>query len=83
MSIKLNNYRIVKVDKRNWTFERLNKKNKWVQVGGYYATLDSTCKELKDFIIQENVDSDIDAKQLIEILTEIQITYHTIQIIGE
>lgn len=41
------NYRIVKIDKRNYTFERLQdvkKKNddvkkEWVQVGGYYDDL--------------------------------------------
>lgn len=84
MAISLNsNFRIVKVDKRNWTFEKLNNKNKWVQVGGYYATLETTCRELKDYIIQEGVDNISNARELISLLTEIQIKYQTIQIVGE
>jgi len=87
MAIMLNeNYRIVKIDKRNYTFERLQdvkKKNddvkkEWVQVGGYYDDLARTCKALKDYIVQDNVDETTDVYGLIKLLTDIQAHYQAI-----
>ena len=62
MAILLNNvYRINHIDSRNYIIEkkRISKKNNqesWVNVGGYYATIDQTCKALKDIIITDSVD---------------------------
>lgn len=60
----LDNFRIVKLDKLNLTFEeykeviRVNRKEedgrkviRWVQVGGYYSSLEETLKALKKYII--------------------------------
>ena len=81
-----NEYRIIKIDNRNLSFEKLkeNKKTKkleWVQVGGYYNTLDQTCKALKDFIVNDSVDNCTNVYELIEILTDIQVRYNTIDFV--
>lgn len=77
-----NEYRIIKIDVRNLSFEKLNKKtNKWVQVGGYYNTLDQTCKALKDYIVNDSVDNCTNVYELIEILTDIQVRYNTIDFV--
>lgn len=75
-----NDYRIIKIDSMNLSFEKLNKKtNKWFRVGGYYPNLELTCKALKDFIVNESVDNCTNVYELIELLTEIQIKYATIE----
>lgn len=76
-----NEYRIIKIDARNLSFEKLNNKNKWVQVGGYYNTLDQTCKALKDYIVNDSVDNCTNVYELIEILTDIQVRYNTIDFV--
>lgn len=74
-----NDYRIVKVDIRNLTFEKLNKKtNKWLQVGGYYPNLELTCKALKEFIVNDGIDTCENVYELIQLLTDIQVRYETI-----
>ena len=78
-----NDYRIVKVDIRNLTFEKLkeNKKTKqkeWVQVGGYYPNLELTCKALKEFIVNDGIDTCENVYELIQLLTDIQVRYETI-----
>lgn len=84
MAILINNdYRIRKIDSKNITFEQLTeikKKNgsttkEWVQVGGYYPNLDQTCKALKDYIVNQSVDTCTNVYELIELLTDIQAKY--------
>lgn len=78
-----NDYRIVKIDNRNLTFEeyKANKKGEksWTQVGEYYPNLDQTCKALKEYIVNTNVETCKNVYELIELLTDIQIRYHTIE----
>lgn len=89
MAILLNNvYRINHIDSRNYIIEkkRISKKNNqesWVNVGGYYATIDQTCKALKDIIITDSVDECTNVYELIELLAAIQEHYRKIEIIGE
>ena len=78
-----NDIRIRKIDIRNYTFEEnceIKKKDgttkkDWVQVGGYYPNLDQTCKALKDYIVNQNVDTCTNVYELIELLTDIQAKY--------
>ena len=90
MAILINNeYRIVKIDSRNLSFEKLcdiKKKNgitqkEWVQVGGYYPNLDFTCKALKDYIVNDSIDNCTNVYEVIELLTDVQIRYNTIDFI--
>ena len=66
--MKLDNFRIVKIDEFNITFEEFkgvkNKKDntigmKWVRVGGYYGSLEHCLNALKNYIISKyiNIDS--------------------------
>ena len=63
----INNFRIIVVDELNLTFEEykevrnpINKStsSKWVQVGGYYSTLNTCLKYLKDYIIRTYMNID-------------------------
>lgn len=60
----LNNFRIVRLDASNLTFEEYkeveSKRNgettistKWVRVGGYYGSMERCLKGLKDYIISQ------------------------------
>ena len=71
--ILLNRFRLKAIDKLNITFEELkeieskDKKSKrleWTRVGGYYGTLDSALKALKDYIIQEYLSTDVSEDML-------------------
>jgi deoxyadenosine/deoxycytidine kinase len=89
MAILLNNdYRINKIDCRNFIVEKrkINKKTNqeyWEHVGGYYPNVDLVCKALKDIIIMDSVDECTNVYELIELLAKIQEKYRSIQIIGE
>ena len=89
MAILLNNdYRINKIDCRNFIVEKrkINKKTNqdyWEHVGGYYPNVDLVCKSLKDIIIMDSVDECTNVYELIELLAKIQEKYRSIQIIGE
>ncbi len=65
--MKLNNFRVVRVDSMNLTFEEYKKveskrnnvvtsATKWVRVGGYYGNLDQCLDGLKKYIINTFVD---------------------------
>ena len=71
--ILLNRFRVKALDKYNITFEELkeveNKNTKqkrleWVRVGGYYGKLDGALKWLKDYILQEYLESDVSVDML-------------------
>lgn len=60
----IDNYRIIKMDKYNLTFEEYKEVEKkkqrvmeWVRVGGYYGSLDSCLKALKDYIIEDLIEN--------------------------
>ena len=82
-------FRIVKIDRLNYTFEELatiNKKDgsqiqEWKQTGGYYNDINQTCKALKDYIIQQNVDDVTDVYGLIQMLCDIQCKYAEVEFI--
>lgn len=70
----LNRFRVKALDKYNITFEELKeveskkktkqKRLEWVRVGGYYGKLDGALKGLKDYILQEYLESDVSVDML-------------------
>ena len=81
--ILLNRFRIKALDKMNITFEELkeiesrDKKTKrleWTKVGGYYGTLDSTLKALKDYILQEYLSTDV-SEDMFKVLDDLKYEY--------
>ena len=71
--ILLNRFRVKALDKYNITFEELKevenkttkqKRLEWVRVGGYYGKLDGALKGLKDYILQEYLESDVSVDML-------------------
>lgn len=81
--ILLNRFRLKAIDKLNITFEELkeieskDKKSKrleWTRVGGYYGTLDSALKALKDYIIQEYLSTDV-SEDMLKLLDDLANSY--------
>lgn len=81
--ILLNRFRIKALDKMNITFEELkeieskNKKSKrleWTKVGGYYGTLDSALRALKNYIVNEYLASDV-SEDMLKVLDELRDSY--------
>lgn len=65
--MKLDNFRIVKIDEFNITFEEFKEVKskkagtigmKWVRVGGYYGSLEHCLNALKNYIIAKYISID-------------------------
>lgn len=76
-------YRIVKIDSLNLTFEKyttIKKKDgseiqQWKQVGNYYGNIGHCIRALKDYIIQDNFESLNSVDDLLELLDTIDTRY--------
>ena len=84
--IDLKNFRVVKLDSWNWTFEQfreIKSKDKtqptkidWVRVGGYYGNMKQCLNALKDYIINDDVNkNDYDTESLIEKINMLNNSY--------
>lgn len=81
--INLENFRIVRLDQYNLTFEQFkevyHKKTdttemEWARVGGYYGNLPQCLKALKDYIISSEMESN-EQINIINLLDEINNKY--------
>lgn len=76
-------YRIVRIDSLNLTFEKyttIKKKDgseiqQWKQVGNYYGNIGHCIRALKDYIIQDNFDNLKSIDDLLELLDTIETRY--------
>ena len=84
--IDLGKYRIVQIDRYNITYEEYrdveNNKTKettkkWVRVGGYYSTLQTCIKSLKEYIISQKLETYdlISVKDVIDFLDNLNGSY--------
>lgn len=64
--------KVIRLDKWNYTFEHYKeveakngKKTDWVRVGGYYSTLPSCLKAVKDYVIDYSIErNDFNVEEL-------------------
>lgn len=76
-------YRIVRIDSLNLTFEKyttIKKKDgseiqQWKQVGNYYGNIGHCIRALKDYIIQDNFDNLKSIDDLLKLLDTIETKY--------
>lgn len=76
-------YRIVRIDSLNLTFEKfvtIKKKNgtesqEWKQVGNYYGNIGHCVRALRDYIIQDNFNTLTSVDDLLELLDKITDKY--------